>query len=107
MNLCYDEFSRRKRETELRTGAGPSLSGTSTNVTHANLEREERSAWLERQIGELPFKQMSTLTLRIFEGMTFREIGQALGCTAGSARVNYRHAVLKLKEAMARSGEEL
>ncbi len=107
MNLCYDEFSRRKREAEAHSGAGLSFSGAPADAPHENLERKERSAWLERQTAKLPFKQKSTLMLRIFQGMTFREIGQALGCTAGSARVNYRHAVLKLKEAMARSGEEL
>ena len=68
---------------------------------------EERREWLQLRIDELPFKQKSTLTLRIFEGLSFKEIGQTLGCSAGSARVNYRHAALKLKDAAERSGVEL
>lgn len=104
MNLCYDEFSRRKREAELNPGAG---SAAAAEAPHENLEREERRRWLERRIEALPFKQKSTLTLRIFREMSFKEIGRTLGCSAASARVNYRHAILKLKDALARSGEEL
>jgi RNA polymerase sigma-70 factor (ECF subfamily) len=74
---------------------------------YERLASEERREWLQRRIDELPFKQKSTLTLRIVEGMSFKEIGQTLGCSAGSARVNYRHAALKLKDAAERSGVEL
>ncbi len=108
MNLCYDEFSRRKKEAggmEILSNPG---AGVATGESpRERLAGEERREWLERQIDELPFKQKSTLTLRIFEGMSFKEIGRALGCSEGSARVNYRHAALKLKDAVARSGEGL
>jgi len=103
MNLCYDEFSRRKKETQLHQ----QVAGATVDTRHESLAGEERKQWLERQIETLPFKQKSTLTLRIFQEMSFKEIGRALGCSAGSARVNYRHAILKLKDALAHSGEEL
>ncbi len=108
MNLCYDEFSRRKKET----GRMEALSNTDAGVAtveppHERLANEERREWLKCRIDDLPFKQKSTLTLRIFEGMSFKEIGRTLGCSEGAARVNFRHAVLKLKDAVARSGEEL
>ena len=105
MNLCYDEFSRRKKATEL--DPQPATAQATAEAPHESLESEERKQWLERQIETLPFKQKSTLTLRIFQDMSFKEIGRALGCSAGSARVNYRHAILKLKDAVSRSGEEL
>ncbi len=108
MNLCYDEFSRRTKEAGGMEGLSHSDAGVATvEPPHERLASEERHEWLERRIDDLPFKQKSTLTLRIFEGMSFKEIGRTLGCSAGSARVNYRHAVLKLKDSAAHSGEEL
>ena len=107
MNLCYDEFTRRKKATELNPGENGMTIRATVDSPHESLASEERRQWLEREIETLPFKQKSTITLRIFQEMSFKEIGQALGCSAGSARVNYRHAILKLKDALARSGEEL
>ena len=108
MNLCYDEFSRRKKEAGRVEGLShPGVGVATAESPHDRLATAERREWLEGRIDELPFKQKSTLTLRIFEGMSFKEIGRALGCSAGSARVNYRHAVLKLKDAVAHSGEDL
>lgn len=103
MNLCYDELKRRKKEAELDPGPDVAV----VDSPYENLAKRERQAWLERQMESLPFKQKSAVTLRIFHGMSFGEIGRAIGCSAGSARVNYRHAILRLKDALARSGEEL
>lgn len=103
MNLCYDELKRRKRESEVN----PQMDTAPVKTPHEDMMNEERRQWLERHIDALPFKQKSTLTLRIFQGMSFKEIGKSLRCSAGSARVNYRHAILKLKDALAGSGEEL
>lgn len=107
MNLCYDEFSRRKKASELNLQSGGETAPATAEAPHESLASEERKEWLEQQILTLPFKQKSTLMLRIFQEMSFKEIGRVLGCTAGSARVNYRHAILKLKDAFAHSGEEL
>ena len=103
MNLCYTELKRRKKETEMR----PEPVHTASSPLHEKMADKERMSWLERHIDSLPFKQKSALTLRIFQGLSFKEIGQTIGCTAGSARVNYRHAILKLKDTLLRSGEEL
>ena len=103
MNLCYNELKKRKREAELEPGPGIAKA----ELPHESLVKEERKVWLRRQMELLPFKQKSALALRIFQDMSFKEIGRAIGCSAGSARVNYRHAILKLKDALASSGEEL
>jgi RNA polymerase sigma-70 factor (ECF subfamily) len=103
MNLCYTELKRSAKEN---TPVPPAVNNSSDRVP-GKLMEEERMAWLKRQIALLPFKQRAAVTLRTFQNMSFNEIGHSLGCTAGSARVNYRHAILKLKEALKRSGEEL
>jgi RNA polymerase sigma-70 factor (ECF subfamily) len=47
-----------------------------------------------------PEKQRGAVTLRVFEGLSFKEIGEIIGCSEGSARVNYHHGIQKLREAL-------
>ena len=104
MNLCCDELKRRPNEVELNP---ETPEANVTNSLPEKMAEEERKEWLERQIDALPFKQKSAVILRIFQGMSFKEIGHAIGCSTGSAKVNYRHALLKLKDARANFGEGL
>jgi RNA polymerase sigma-70 factor (ECF subfamily) len=46
----------------------------------------------------LPPQQRDALILRTTEGLTYREIGEALRTSEGSARVSYHHAIRKLRE---------
>ena len=100
MNLCYDEMKKRPAETRL----DPEMSDASAVPPDRTMADEERAEWVRSQIETLPFKQRSVVTLRIFRGMSFKEIGRTVGCSTGAARVNYRHAILKLKEAAAGTG---
>ncbi len=49
-------------------------------------------------LADLPEKQKLSVSLRIFEGLSFREIGEIIDSTEGSARVNYHHGIRRLKE---------
>ena len=49
-------------------------------------------------LADLPEKQRLSVTLRIFEGLSFREIGKSIDSTEGSARVNYHHGIQRLRE---------
>ena len=49
-------------------------------------------------LADLPEKQRLSVTLRIFEGLSFREIGESIDSTEGSARVNYHHGIQRLRE---------
>ena len=49
-------------------------------------------------LADLPEKQRLSVSLRIFEGLSFREIGETIDSTEGSARVNYHHGIKRLKE---------
>jgi len=57
-------------------------------------------ARLRRALDFLPEKQRMSVSLRIFDGLPFREIADLIGSTEGSARVNYHHGVKKLREAL-------
>ncbi len=48
----------------------------------------------------LPEKQRLSVSLRIEEGLSFREIGEVIGSSEGTARVNYFHAIRRLRELM-------
>ena len=62
-----------------------------------DLIRKERNERLRQAIEALPRKQRSTLILRAFEGLRYQEIARVMGCSTGTAKANFFHAVLFLK----------
>ena len=46
----------------------------------------------------LPDKQRLSVTLRIDDDLSFREIGEIIGSSEGAARVNYHHGIRRLRE---------
>jgi RNA polymerase sigma-70 factor (ECF subfamily) len=52
---------------------------------------------LERLIAQLPSRQREVLTLRIFSDLPFKEIARVEGITENSAKVNYHHAIARLR----------
>lgn len=46
----------------------------------------------------LPEKQRLSVALRIFDGLSFREVAEATDSTEGAARVNYHHGIRRLRE---------
>ena len=55
---------------------------------------------LEEAIRKLPEKQQKTLVLRVTEGLPYKEIAKILGCSVGTVKANYFHAVKNLKRFM-------
>jgi RNA polymerase sigma-70 factor (ECF subfamily) len=51
-----------------------------------------------RRLGQLPRRQRETLILRVFQEMKFQEIARVMGCTVGTAKANFFHAVRGLKQ---------
>jgi RNA polymerase sigma-70 factor (ECF subfamily) len=49
-------------------------------------------------LADLPEKQKLSVSLRIFDGLSFREIGVIIDSTEGAARVNYHHGIRRLRE---------
>lgn len=45
----------------------------------------------------LPDKQRQAVLLRVFDGLSFREVGEAIGSSEGAARVNYFHGIGRLR----------
>ena len=65
---------------------------------HARLEAAHRQKVLREAIADLPRRQREVLLLRIDGDLPFAEIARTLDITEGNAKVNFHHAVQKLKE---------
>lgn len=85
----------RRRETAL-DDAGPVKSDEVDPAEAAVMSQE--SARARRMMERLPEKQQMSVSLRIDEGLSFKEIGEVIGSSEGAARVNYFHGIRRLRE---------
>ena len=95
INLCLNHLRDRKRE-EVRPQVGEALTAPPSGGDRALIERE-RGALLRDAIAELPPKQRMVLELRIYDELPFREVAELAGCSENSAKVNFHHAVKRLR----------
>lgn len=56
------------------------------------------SQLIQTEVDRLPLKQKMALVLRVYEDLSFKEIAEIMECPYDTAKANYRHALLKLKE---------
>lgn len=63
-----------------------------------NLVHQAVGKMLQKEVDLLPFKQKTALVLRVYEDLSFAEIAEIMECPYDTAKANYRHALLKLKE---------
>jgi RNA polymerase sigma-70 factor (ECF subfamily) len=57
-----------------------------------------RKEVLHQAVSQLPPRQRETLILRVFQEMKFQEIAAVMGCTVGTAKANFFHALKGLRE---------
>jgi RNA polymerase sigma-70 factor, ECF subfamily len=77
------------------------LDGLSDLLTRRNvdtLEQEESMKAVWTALRRLPTDQCEVVVLKIWEDMTFAEIGSTLGIPATTAASRYRYATLKLEQ---------
>ena len=53
---------------------------------------------LERLIVRLPLRQRAVVTLRVFDDLPFKDIARLEGISENSAKVNYHHAIVRLRQ---------
>jgi len=68
---------------------------------HAPVERTDELRRVRRAVDALPSKQRAALMQRNFQGLSYEEIGAALGCSPDSARANVYQAIKKLRAQLA------
>jgi RNA polymerase sigma-70 factor, ECF subfamily len=64
----------------------------------SSMVRGDISKMLHAEVDLLPERQRIALTLRIFEDLSFKEIAEIMGCPYDTAKANYRHGLMRLKE---------
>lgn len=57
---------------------------------------------ISAEIDKLPPRQRAAITLRIFDDLSFKEIAEIMECPYDTAKANFRHGFLKLKEEIIR-----
>jgi RNA polymerase sigma-70 factor (ECF subfamily) len=90
-----------------RRSSGPTLEQVelitnSLGTTRMALREGKRK--LAMAIEDLPPKQRRVVELRLFEDMPFEAIGAVVGCSEDSAKMNFQHAVKRLKQALTEVG---
>lgn len=60
---------------------------------------------IQHEVDKLPLRQKTALILRVYEDLSFKEIADVMECPYDTAKANYRHALLKLKETFETQGE--
>jgi RNA polymerase sigma-70 factor (ECF subfamily) len=63
-----------------------------------NLQEMDIKTIIQKEVAQLPGRQKQALSLRIFDDLSFKEIATIMDCPYDTAKANYRHALLKLKE---------
>ncbi|MBI4536722.1 MAG: sigma-70 family RNA polymerase sigma factor [candidate division NC10 bacterium] len=94
MNLCLNHQKAAAREV---SGEPDERLRDERKDSLAVLEAAERDQALEAAIAALPPQQRATLTLRVQQGLSHREIAETLGCAEGTAKANYFHAIRTLQ----------
>ena len=91
-NLCIDRIRRARPSEPLADAA--SLEPPADRA----LESREELGQVQAAIGRLPEKQRELLQLRVFEGLSYEEIGRKTGLTPLNIRVQVSLARKKLKQ---------
>jgi RNA polymerase sigma-70 factor, ECF subfamily len=98
VNLCLNHLKAVRREDPAEVnGSHPDVRQDALS----SLLTAERDRALAAAIEELPPQQRATLTLRVHQGLSHREIADVLQCAEGTAKANYFHAVRALQKKLA------
>jgi len=102
INLCLNHIRDHRRE-HVSEIAEDAL--TAEPEAENLVIKNQRSAQLQHAIAELPPKQRMVLELRVYDDLSFREVGELANCSENAAKVNFHHAVKRLRGLLAGSND--
>jgi len=104
INLCknYVRDYGKKRFDSLGEMDPPSTA----NPLRELIEHESQ-ALLARAWARLPEKQRLAVTLKVQEGMKYREIAEVMGSSVGTVKANFHHACTRLKTMLQEGRDEM
>ena len=100
---CVRNCARDRRRGEARRAKRESAAAVpeAEPAFDAPLEQAERAAAVEAALSSLPEEQREVLVMKIWGGLTFAQIGEALAVASNTAASRYRYALDKLREQLA------
>ena len=102
LNLCRSHLRRKHEVLELNEAACPPASGE-MNPPEQFLRRETAAA-AAAAADSLPDKQRITVMLRIFQELSYEEIGRVTGCSGQTAKVNFHYGIENLRKKLKENG---
>ncbi len=99
VNACLNHLRDHRRE---KPAPIPEEALVTPATGPLRLIADERARRLRRAITRLPPRQRTVLELRIYDDLRFREIADLVGCSENSAKVNFHHAVTRLRSLLDR-----
>lgn len=97
--ICVNQARNKRRRKELPTTdlEADDIDASSSNPVVEGFERSERNAELRTMIGRLPGPLRTAIVLRFVNGLTYREIGEALEQPEGTVKSNVHRALKVLR----------
>jgi len=99
INQCYNFLKSRRKFGDPIDCDEVNLAGEEASPEEDLVSQDDHRR-LYAAMAELPAKQRAVITLKIEQALSYQEISQILGGTAGAARVNYCQALKTLKKHM-------
>ncbi|MDH5445834.1 MAG: RNA polymerase sigma factor [Gammaproteobacteria bacterium] len=96
INHCKNHYRSKERQ-RIDDVEIDDLKLQSDTNTQEEIEDIEQKRILNKAIMKLPDKQRLTLELHLYQGHTFPEVAEILGCAVGTAKANYHHAIITMK----------
>lgn len=93
---CALSWVRDHRREEPREIGEDAVVGDAEAPT--SLEAAARQAQLRAAVAQLPPKQRLVVELRVFDDLAFKEVAELAECSENTAKVNFHHAVKRLRE---------
>lgn len=101
-NAFLNHVERNKALFSLTTATEKDLIDNDEVGPDIRIIMRERREELMDLVYALPDQQRKAMALRLFEGMSFKEIAEALNAPFDTAKANYRHGMLKIEAIMAK-----
>ena len=99
-NLCLNELRRPERKLQVDVadvGDQHGVHGRATTTPEEGAATRELSRRLEAAVAGLPPKQRAALLLSRIDGLAYKDVGDALGCSEGAVKALIFRATQALK----------
>jgi RNA polymerase sigma-70 factor (ECF subfamily) len=106
VNRCLDHKRRGRRWLPFLDGLLDAVSAPAESALHRLLRAEQEQS-VQSIVGKLPDEQRIVVVLRYTEGLSYDQIAEVLGCSAGTvaSRLNRAHKVLERRLAHLRTAQ--